>query len=68
MTQKVFEQLRNGDMVVYKDGSDMMEVMIYDFFGNGEIVCFCDDATIYPNTEFSISEWFLSRDRKVINE
>lgn len=68
MTQKVFEQLRNGDMVVYKDGSDIMEVMMYDFYGDGEIVCFCDDVTIYPHTEFSISEWFLVLDGKVINE
>ncbi|MCD7805463.1 MAG: hypothetical protein LUH03_10060 [Oscillospiraceae bacterium] len=52
-----FEGLQPGDHIIAQDGT-LMEVMIFDYFLRGKVtMCFADEHSIYPATEFSPQDW-----------
>lgn len=53
----IYKELKKGDKIKSLIDGEVMEVMFYDFYGDGKILCFATEKSIYPADEFSPSDW-----------
>lgn len=61
MTEKEWDNLKTDDVIINANGNRMI-VMEWDYYGVGKpIICFAEGGWVYPQSEFSSSDWALER-------